>query len=153
MKGEEENNLEENVKQQVVEEDDESEEEEAPQQESESQQAEIRTIALSNAEVLRDMLITPLQRVTMMDDTLKQFKIIIPKVLSSPVELVPSKLVTEHQKNKAYERFAYQKLVSHRNVNQSLKFSNILFFPHKNLVQYDCGKLQELARLLKRLHS
>jgi len=42
--------------------------------------------------------------------------------------------VTEHQKNKAYERAAYQKLMSIRNVNQSLKYSNILFFPHKNLI-------------------
>jgi len=42
--------------------------------------------------------------------------------------------------------------MSHRNVNQSLKFSNILFFPHKNLIQYDCGKLQRLAQLLKTLY-
>jgi len=42
--------------------------------------------------------------------------------------------------------------MSHKNVNQSLKYSNILFFPHKNLIQYDCGKLQRLAQLLKTLY-
>ena len=42
--------------------------------------------------------------------------------------------------------------MSHRNVNQSLKLANILFFPHKNLIQYDCGKLQRLAQLLKTLY-
>jgi len=69
-----------------------------------------------------------------MDETIKNFKIIIPKAVASTIEIVPSRVVAEHQKNRAYERFAYQKLISHRNVNQSLKHSNILFFPHKNLV-------------------
>lgn len=41
----------------------------------------------------------------------------------------------------------------HKNVNQSLKYSNILFFPHRNLIQYDCGKLQRLAQLLKTLYN
>lgn len=41
----------------------------------------------------------------------------------------------------------------HKTVSQSLKYSNILFFPHKNLIQYDCGKLQRLAQLLKNLYN
>jgi hypothetical protein len=52
-----------------------------------------------------------------MDETIRQFKIIIPKVVAQTVNFVPSKLVTQNQKEKAYERFAYQKLMSHRNVN------------------------------------
>lgn len=28
-----------------------------------------------------------------------------------------------------------------------------MFFPHKNLIQYDCGKLQKLAQLLKTLYN
>ena len=76
---------------------------------------------------------------------IKHYKFIIPKAVARTAEFVPTKVITKHEKEKAYERYAYQKLMSHRNVNQSLKFSNILFFPHKNLIQYDCGKLQRLA--------
>lgn len=96
---------------------------------------------------------TPLQRVANLEEEIRHFKFIIPKVVARPVDFTPSKLITKHEKEKAYERFAYQKLMSHRNVHQSLRHSNILFFPHKNLIQYDCGKLQRLATLLKNLHS
>lgn len=98
-------------------------------------------IGLRNCDSLREMVTTPLQRGALLDDLIKHFKCIIPKVVSKPPQFVPSQLDTRFEKNKAYKRFAYQKLMSHRNVNQSLKFSNILFFPHKNLIQYDCGKL------------
>ena len=41
--------------------------------------------------------------------------------------------------------------MSYRQVQSALKHGNLLYFPHKNLVQYDCGKLQRLAELLKTL--
>lgn len=69
-----------------------------------------------------------------MEDSIKYFKCIIPKVVARTATLVPSRVDTVHQKSSAYERFAYQKLMQHRTVTQSLKWSNILFFPHKNLV-------------------
>jgi hypothetical protein len=84
--------------------------------------------------VLKDFIVTPLQRVSILEETIKHYKFIIPKCVSKPVDFIPTKIVTKHEKEKAYERFAYQKLMSHRNVNQSLKYSNILFFPHKNLI-------------------
>lgn len=52
-----------------------------------------------------------------MDETIRQFKFIIPKAVAEPVNFVPTQIVTQIQKEKAYERFAYQKLMSHRNVN------------------------------------
>ena len=82
-----------------------------------------------------------MQRASQMEEIVKNFKVIVPKVVAKTVEFVPSKVYTKHQKERAYERFLHQKLMQHKNVNQSLKYSNILFFPHKNLVQYDCGKL------------
>jgi hypothetical protein len=100
-----------------------------------------QVITYRNCEVLRDLIVTPLQRVANLEEQIRHFKFIIPKAVARPVDLTPSKIVTKHEKEKAYERFAYQKLMSHRNVHQSLRHSNILFFPHKNLVQYDCGKL------------
>jgi hypothetical protein len=70
----------------------------------------------------------------MLEEQIKHFKFIIPKCVASTVEFIPSKTITQFEKDKAYERFLYQKLMSHRSVNQSLKFSNILFFPHRNLI-------------------
>jgi hypothetical protein len=96
---------------------------------------------IKNCDLLRDLVVTPLQRGSNLDDLVKHFKFIIPKAVAKPVRFMPTKIDTRFEKDKAYERFAYQKLMAHRNVNQSLKFSNILFFPHKNLIQYDCGKL------------
>jgi helicase SWR1 len=87
-----------------------------------------------------------------MEETIKYYKCIIPKAVAKPVIYVPSTISCHSQKQNAYSRFAYQKLMSHRTVHTSLKHSSILFFPHKNLVQYDCGKLQRLAQLLKTLY-
>ena len=109
-------------------------------------------IGFRNSDALRDLVTTPLQRISDLEEKIKHFKCIIPKVVAKPPSFAPSKIDTKFEKEKAYERFAYQKLMSHKNVNQSLKWANILFFPHKNLIQYDCGKLQRLAQLLKTLY-
>jgi helicase SWR1 len=53
----------------------------------------------------------------MMEEVVKNFKIIIPKVVAKPVKFVPSKINTKHQKEVAYERFLHQKLMQHKNVN------------------------------------
>lgn len=74
-------------------------------------------ITYRNCEVLRDFIVTPLQRVSHMEEEIRHFKFIIPKAVAKPVDFVPSKVVTKHEKEKAYERFAYQKLMSHRNVH------------------------------------
>jgi hypothetical protein len=38
-------------------------------------------------------------------------------------------------------------------VQQTLKNGNFLSFPDKKLIQYDCGKLQKLAIVLKKLKN
>lgn len=103
-------------------------------------------------DALRDLITSPQARINNLEDSIKYFKCIIPKVVCRSPQFIPTKIDTQQKKTQAYERFAYQKLMSHRTVTQSLKWSNILFFPHKNLVQYDCGKLQRLAQLLKTLY-
>jgi hypothetical protein len=52
-----------------------------------------------------------------MEETIRHFKFIIPKAVAVTPEFIPTKIDTQHEKAKAYERFAYQKLMSHRNVN------------------------------------
>lgn len=39
-------------------------------------------ITYKNCETLKDLIITPLQRVQMLEETIKQFKIIIPKAVA-----------------------------------------------------------------------
>lgn len=102
---------------------------------------QLRSISYKNTETLTKLIISPMQRASELEEIVKNFKIIIPKVVSKPAEFVPTTIYTKHQKEQAYERFLHQKLMQHKNVNQSLKYSNILFFPHRNLIQYDCGKL------------
>ena len=76
-----------------------------------------QVITYRNCESLRDLIVTPLQRVSLLEEEIRHFKFIIPKVVSRPIDFTPSKIVTKHEKERAYERFAYQKLMSHRNVH------------------------------------
>lgn len=107
------------------------------------------SIGFKNTDILKDLVIPPIQRAAMMEETIKTFKVIVPKAVAKPVKLVPTKLYSKQQRDEARENFLHQRLLLHKNVAQSLKYSNFLFFPHKNLVQYDCGKLQKMAQLLK----
>jgi hypothetical protein len=42
-----------------------------------------------------------------MEDSIKYFKCIIPKVVAKSPEVIPSKIDTQHCKMTAYQRFAY----------------------------------------------
>lgn len=53
------------------------------------------------------MVVTPLQRVQALEETIKHYKFIIPKAVAQTAEFVPSRIVTQHQKERAYERFLY----------------------------------------------
>ena len=123
------------------------------QSRDQEQQQGLLSISYKNTDTLKNLIISPMQRAIQMEETIKTFKVIVPKVVAKPVNFVLSKIYTQQQKDTAFERFMHQKLMQHRNVNQSLKYSNFLFFPHKNLIQYDCGKLQKLAQLLKTLYN
>ena len=75
------------------------------------------SISYKNTDVLQQLIISPMQRASMMEEVVKNFKIIIPKVVSKPVKFVPSKVSTKNQKEVAYERFLHQKLMQHKNVS------------------------------------
>lgn len=110
-------------------------------------------IGYRNTDVLRHMIVTPLQRYNDWTEKLKHFKFITPKVRASPIELTISKVSSENAKRVEYEDIVYKKVMSHKSILSSLKFTNSLYFPHRNLVQYDCGKLHKLAILLKTLKA
>ena len=94
----------------------------------------VLSVSYKNSMTLRDMIVTPMKRASQMEEIIKNFKVIVPKCVAKPVDFVPTKIYTKHQKSKALETFMHQKLMLHKTVSQSLKYSNILFFPHKNLI-------------------
>jgi len=75
------------------------------------------TVSYKNIDILKDFVTTPIQRNYNMEEVIKHFKFIIPKAIAKTVDFRPSKMNTQHLKEKAYERFAYQKLMSNKNVN------------------------------------
>ena len=99
------------------------------------------------------MIFTPLQILDDWSERLKHFKFITPKVRAKPAQITISKVSCEDSKREEYEDIVYKKVMFHRSISSSLKFTNSLYFPHRNLVQYDCGKLHKLSMLLKTLKS
>ena len=108
--------------------------------------------ACSGSDVLRDMVKLPDHRAHDMEETLKQFVFVIPKARSKTSELVSSvpdtpSLSDAIVRNKSlWEQYTESTALLH-----TQRVRKQLFFPDKRLLQYDCGKLQELAALLARL--
>jgi hypothetical protein len=48
------------------------------------------------ADALRELVQAPAARISFMEDSIKYFKCIIPKVVAKPATLVPSKVDTAH---------------------------------------------------------
>ena len=110
-------------------------------------------IGYRNTDALRNLIITPSQRLMDWTEKLKHYKFITNKVRTRSVKLEISKHTSEYENKVEYENIVYRKVMSHRSILTSLKFTNSLYFPHKNLVQYDCGKLHKLSMLLKTLKT
>ena len=108
----------------------------------------------SDSDVLRDMVKLPDRRASDMRETLKQFVFVIPKARSKTSELVtsvpdtPSLSDTIVRNKSLWEQYTESTALLH-----TQRIRKQLFFPDKRLLQYDCGKLQELAALLARLKS
>ena len=106
----------------------------------------------SASEVLRDLVKLPDRRARDMEETLKQFVFVIPKARSKTSELVsgvpdtPSLSDAIVQNGSLWEQYTESTALLH-----TQRVRKQLFFPDKRLLQYDCGKLQELAALLARL--
>jgi E1A-binding protein p400 len=108
-------------------------------------------IGFQTLQSLRGMVKSPMERLSDMEDTIKCFKFTVPRALARKPEKIITETVAEEQKRIAEENWHYQKLMRYRSVIRSLHFTNKMYFPHKQLVQYDCGKLQKLSELLKQL--
>ncbi len=58
-------------------------------------------------DALRDLITNPQSRISNLEDSIKYFKCIIPKVVCRSPQLLPTHIDTQFCKTKAYERFAY----------------------------------------------
>ncbi|WPT11241.1 Protein PHOTOPERIOD-INDEPENDENT EARLY FLOWERING 1 [Picochlorum sp. SENEW3] len=110
--------------------------------------------ALSLSSNLLNAVKLPEDRSNEMNSILKNFVFVIPKARSAMPQLVSGSpqpvSITEMiaKREHLWNQFTSSTALLHvPRVRQQL------FFPDKRLIQYDCGKLQELARLLTRLKS
>ena len=67
----------------------------------------ILSISYKSTDALRDMIISPMQRANLMDEVVKNFKVILPKCVAKPVELIPSQVYCKFQKDRALENFMH----------------------------------------------
>ncbi|KAK9804733.1 hypothetical protein WJX72_002805 [[Myrmecia] bisecta] len=107
---------------------------------------------LDFSSVLASMILTPAQRAEHIEDLLRGFMFVIPKARAPPPSIwcscpdpVTVAAAAERAHIAAQEFFARSAPLRTAIVRQQL------FFPDRRLLQFDCGKLQELAVLLRRL--
>ena len=101
--------------------------------------------------VLERLVISPAQRQTQLKKVIEEFVFVIPPVSSStPRQSLgkPRPFITEiiHVQESAVAHLKKAEDVLH-----SPRVRMETFFPDKRLLQYDCGKLQKLDELLRRL--
>ncbi|KAG7668752.1 hypothetical protein Ndes2437B_g07158 [Nannochloris sp. 'desiccata'] len=103
---------------------------------------------------LADMIKLPERRAAEMDVELREFVFVIPKARAPPPSLWCS-----HPDSSAVAAAAHRSRALQTTYEEKSELLHIprlrtqLFFPDKRLLQYDCGKLQELAMLLLKLKA
>ena len=65
------------------------------------------SVSYKNTEALKDMMVTPMQRASQMEEIIKNFKVILPKSVSKPVDFQPTMIYTKNQKERALETFMH----------------------------------------------
>ncbi|KAK9867647.1 hypothetical protein WJX84_005155 [Apatococcus fuscideae] len=101
-----------------------------------------------------DAVKTPLERVEQMDETIRAFMCVIPQARAPPPICWCS-----HPSSAAVTAAAHRSSLGTQQwaaLGAPLRMPLVrqqLFFPDRRLLQYDCGKLQELAGLLYRLKT
>eukprot|EP00890_Picochlorum_soloecismus_P002969 jgi/Picsp_1/3673/NSC_06510-R1_swr1 complex snf2 family dna-dependent atpase len=96
----------------------------------------------------------PEQRALDLDAVMKAFVFAIPKARTTHPELVSSVAnnvpITD---TIVGSKYLWEKYTKSTTLLHIPKIRSQVFFPDKRLIQYDCGKLQELAALLNKLKS
>jgi E1A-binding protein p400 len=103
---------------------------------------------------LLDIVKLPERRAAEADETLRTFCCAIPKARATPPELWcshPDTSLVNAAANRA--QALTQAYFARAGLLHTARLRTQLFFPDRRLIQFDCGKLQELAVLLARLKA
>ena len=100
--------------------------------------------SLQGSEILRDLVKLPYQRFSEMQPLLMLFVCLTPRVLALPASSMMDSFNLFHES-------VLTPLESTMQLLQPIRVRQALNFPDASLLQYDCGKLQQLARLLLKL--
>ncbi|KZF22110.1 hypothetical protein L228DRAFT_283293 [Xylona heveae TC161] len=109
-------------------------------------QAELSNWALNSSSVLRDMVKTIYERSQSLESTIQAFGCVTPAVVAT--DLVPLALQSQGMELVQRSSRVYKSDPFHE---ARIRLS--IAFPDKRLLQYDCGKLQRLDRLLRELQA
>jgi E1A-binding protein p400 len=109
---------------------------------------------LGYSNLLKDMILLPEQRMEQLRSIITHFVCIIPSARASSPRLhcshpEPSLVLAEARQHDQL----ITELSSTTTVFRPAFVRSQLYFPDKRLVQYDCGKLQELSKLLRKLKA
>jgi hypothetical protein len=109
---------------------------------------------LDASAALRALVKLPEERAAEMDPLLREFVFVIPRARAPPPALwCPRPDAGAVAAAAARSRAAAAEARALSTLLHVPRQRTALFFPDRRLVQYDCGKLQELARLLARLRA
>ena len=92
---------------------------------------------------LPDMVVSYERRYDMMEETIKRYAFVTPAVVSADVRSYALAGLPEE-----FQYFVHNHV---QDLYYPIRVKLMIAFPDKRLLQYDCGKLQELDRLLRNL--
>mmetsp|Transcript_20122 Transcript_20122/g.68432 ORF Transcript_20122/g.68432 Transcript_20122/m.68432 type:complete len:1613 (-) Transcript_20122:1629-6467(-) len=111
-----------------------------------------RVLQYTNA--LRDAVVLPCTRLQRMREVYDAYCFAIPKARTTVQTVWCSRPLLSNAREAAVtQEFAFREVGPLLTPLRSLMVRRQLFFPDRRLLQFDCGKLQQLAELLRRLRS
>ncbi|XP_028053256.1 protein PHOTOPERIOD-INDEPENDENT EARLY FLOWERING 1 isoform X1 [Camellia sinensis] len=108
---------------------------------------------LSNSSKLADIVLSPVERFQKMIDQVESFMFAIPAARAPPPVCWCSKTGTSVFLHPTYKKRCTEILSPLLTPLRPAIVRRQVYFPDRRLIQFDCGKLQELAVLLRRLKS
>ncbi|XP_021749015.1 protein PHOTOPERIOD-INDEPENDENT EARLY FLOWERING 1-like isoform X1 [Chenopodium quinoa] len=102
---------------------------------------------------LADIVLSPVERFQKMIDQVESFMFVIPAARAPPPVCWCNKSDTSVFIDPSYKEKCSQKLLPLLTPIRPALVRRQLYFPDRRLIQFDCGKLQQLATLLRRLKT
>lgn len=114
---------------------------------------ERKTLSYLNSSKLADIVLSPVERFHQMNDQIEAFMFAIPAARAPPPVSWCSKTGTSLFMQPRYKERCAELLSPLLTPFRPAIVRRQVYFPDRRLIQFDCGKLQELSILLRRLKS